>query len=55
MDCRIKSGNDEVENHRSAARLLKTALPKTRCFVGTIFNAFDLPETATITAANLAR
>jgi hypothetical protein len=20
MDCRIKSGNDEVENHRSAAR-----------------------------------
>jgi hypothetical protein len=28
---------------------------RTRCFIGTIFNAFDLPETMTINAADLAR
>jgi hypothetical protein len=43
------------KNHWSAARLLKTARLKTRCFIGIISNAFDLPETATINAANLAR
>jgi hypothetical protein len=42
------------QNHPSAARLLKTR-GATRCFINVIFNAFDLPETATINAANLAR
>jgi hypothetical protein len=55
MDCRIKSGNDEVENHWSAARLLENARRKARCFIGTIFNAFDLPRTMTINSTNLAR
>jgi hypothetical protein len=55
MDCRIKSGNDEVENHWSATGWQQTASRETRCFIGIISNAFDLPETTTINAANLAR